>query len=63
MKTVLVVLSLVLATATFGAVSDIGTAGLALVLFLAAVGAGFALSFARMGSHHPPLDPSTSPHG
>jgi hypothetical protein len=46
MKTPLVVLSLVLATAAFGAVSDVGGAALALVLFMVAVAAGFALSFA-----------------
>jgi hypothetical protein len=43
--TFLVVLSLVLATAALGAVSG-GGAGLALVLFIAAVSAGIALSTA-----------------
>ena len=47
MKIPLVALSLVLATAAFGAASDVGTAGLALALFLVAVAAGLALSFAR----------------
>ena len=47
MKIPLVALSLVLATAAFGAASDAGTAGLALELFLAAVAAGLALSLAR----------------
>ncbi len=47
MKTPLVALSLVLATAVFGAASGVGTAGVALALFLVAVAAGVALSFAR----------------
>jgi len=47
MKIPLVALSVVLATAAFGAASDVGTAGLALALFLVAVAAGLALSFAR----------------
>jgi hypothetical protein len=47
MKTPLVILSAVLATAAFGAASDVGSAGLALALFLVAVAAGIALSFAR----------------
>ena len=45
MPTFLVVLSLVLATAVLGAVSG-GGAGFALVLFIAAVAAGVALSTA-----------------
>ena len=49
MMTFLVVLSLVLATAALGAVSG-GGAGLALVLFIAAVAAGIALSTAGENS-------------
>jgi hypothetical protein len=49
MPTFLVVLSLVLATAVLGAVSGGGT-GLAAVLFVVAVAAGFALSGASEDS-------------
>ena len=49
MPTFLVVLSLVLATTVLGAVSGGGT-GLAVVLFVVAVAAGFALSGASEDS-------------